>query len=100
MNQLCPLGHILSWTCCWDVVSLRRFPVVRVCSEPLADDTGWVDEFGLTLPSPPHKPASLPGEVIAHSADDSSSGCLSGGEEPGSEGNDALLVIRLLLKAH
>lgn len=92
MNQLCPLGHILSWACCWDVVSQS--------SELLADGTGWVHEFGLTLPPPPHKPASPPGELIAPSADNSSSGCLSGGEVLGFEGNDALLVICLLLKAH
>lgn len=33
--------------------------------ELLADDSGWADEFGLTLPPPPHKPASPAGAVIA-----------------------------------
>lgn len=73
---------------------------MRLCSELLADDTGWVDEFGLTLPPPPHKPAWPPGEVIAPQDEDSSSRCLSAGGVLGFEGNDPLLVICLLLKAH
>lgn len=63
MHRLCPLekasslGHAAGVLC--PPTSLR------LCSDLLAGDSGWVDEFGLTLPPRPHKPASPAGEVIA-----------------------------------
>lgn len=63
MNQLCPLEKASSLGRAAGVFCPTAS--LQVCSELLADDSGWVDEFGLTLLPPPHKPASPAGEVIA-----------------------------------
>lgn len=60
MNQLCPLEKASSLG-----LLLGCFVSPLMWSELLADDSGWADEFGLTLPPPPRKPASPAGKVIA-----------------------------------